>query len=120
MRAFLSRLSLTPLLSTSQNTWLGQWIAKYLDLDLQAVTKKLNNGTNVVAGAGSSNLTTVIQRYHGGVKRVIPPLPAGIAARSVGYSHLDNDAIRRSILSQRDLDADIADASHSHSKRSEL
>lgn len=76
-----------------ENTWIGQWTARYLDLDLDAVSQKLNNGTNVDIGAGSANKTTPTGKYHGGVKRVLPSRPPAASRRSIGYSHLDNSRL---------------------------
>lgn len=74
-----------------ENTFIGQWTAKWLNLDLAAVTQTLNNGSTVPAGSGSQNKTTSIGSYHSGKKRVLPARPASSAQRrSVGYSHLEN------------------------------
>lgn len=93
-----------------ENDWIGQFTAEYLGLDTAAVTKKLNDGSDVPAGAGSANKTTVIDKYHGGVKRVVPAAKVAAQAQrkkrdhsavvqkrgfEVGYSHAENDAIRR-------------------------
>lgn len=78
--------------SNHENTWIGQYVAKYLKLDLASITKKLNNGTNHIAGQGSANKTTYLDHYHNGVKRVVPVTTQN-ARRDIGYSHAANDAI---------------------------
>ncbi|CAO1628811.1 unnamed protein product [Parajaminaea phylloscopi] len=78
--------------SNHENTWIAHYIADHLQLDLAAITKKLNNGTNHIAGQGSANKTTYLDHYHGGVKRVVPVTKAK-ERRDIGYSHAANEAI---------------------------
>lgn len=89
-----------------ENTWIGSYVAKFLNLDLDAITRKLNNGTNHKAGQGSANKTTYLDRYHGGTKRVVPLSPVN-ARRDIGYSHAENDAMYR-----RDYLGGAHEASH--------
>lgn len=75
-----------------ENTWIGNYVAEWMQLDLQKVTTKLNNGTKHVAGSGSSNKTTYLDHYHGGTKRVVP-VNTQKSRRDIGYSHAANEAL---------------------------
>lgn len=96
-----------------ENTWIGQWTKNYLGLDLDSVSTKLNNGSNVQIGAGSANRSTPTARYHGGLKRVLPPIPAAASKRSIGYSHAEN--VR--LFGNRGLRGDLSDRSHGAARR---
>ncbi|WFD34842.1 alkaline phosphatase [Malassezia cuniculi] len=79
-----------------ENTWIGEYIAKYGGFDLASITKKLNNGTDHQAGWGSRNHSTPTGEYHSGTKRVIPQTPAlDKRGNEVFYSHLDNTMFLR-------------------------
>ena len=79
-----------------ENTFIGEYIAKYGGFDLDAVTKKLNNGSDHKAGWGSRNHSTPTGEYHSGTKRVIPHVPAlDKRGNDVFYSNLDNTLFLR-------------------------
>lgn len=94
-RSQLSEALISDFRGNKENTWIGQYIADYLQLDLQSITKKLNNGSDHTAGQGSKDKKTEIDHYHGGVKRVVPEKPriSQSERRSIGFSHLENDKI---------------------------
>lgn len=98
-----------------ENTWIGQWTAKYLDLDLQSVSRKLNNGSDVQPGAQSANKTTYTGEYHSGTKRVLPNRPS--QKRNVGYSHLENTQLYSDYAKRA---ANAHERSHSFAARSHL
>ncbi|EPQ29584.1 uncharacterized protein PFL1_02803 [Pseudozyma flocculosa PF-1] len=116
-----------------ENTWIGQWIAKYLDLDLQSITKKLNNGSDYSwANNWSDRLNTFtenLEHYHGGLARVIPPNPASVEAigkgkrselASLPESYLENEHILRSIHGPRKHLSTAEERSHANARRQEL
>ncbi|KAN0059723.1 hypothetical protein ACQY0O_008295 [Thecaphora frezii] len=96
-----------------ENTWIGQWIAEFLDLDLASITRTLNNGSDYSwANNWSgrlSHFTEELEHYHGGLARVIPPFPTGlnVTKRALGeevhlpMSYRDNEPILRSIHGPR-------------------
>ncbi len=91
-----------------ENTWVGTWTVKYLGLDLQPLTNKLNNGTWVWADHNDiKNYTTGLPTYHGGVQRVVPSLNQP-KQRGIGYSYTDNLPLLQ----------EYADAAHRSAKRS--
>lgn len=96
-----------------ENTWIGSYIANYLDLDLASITKKLNNGSDHAAGEGSKDKKTEIDPYHGGPKRVVPEKPriSKSERRSVGLSHRENEEF---LARMRETDGTgVAERSHS-------
>ncbi|KDN53538.1 alkaline phosphatase-like protein [Tilletiaria anomala UBC 951] len=98
-----------------ENTWIAKWTSHWLKLDLQSITDKLNNGSYswyTKHGNDIANFTVNLDKYHGGVARVVPALPASAAGRrdNVGYSYNDNLELLR----------DYSARSHRAARRSEL
>ncbi|CAO1615714.1 unnamed protein product [Sympodiomycopsis kandeliae] len=91
----LSNALISDFRGNHENTWIGSYVADYLKLDLASITKKLNNGSDYEAGSSTKNKTTVIDHYHGGLKRVVPATPrvSKSERRSLGLSHRENDEI---------------------------
>ncbi|PWN52560.1 putative PHO8-repressible alkaline phosphatase vacuolar [Violaceomyces palustris] len=114
-----------------ENTWIGEWTSKFLGLDLESITKTLNNGSDYSWydnwGDKLNNFTEGLEHYHGGLARVVPPKTASQQAAAtkrdfeVGYSHAENYEIMRRMYEDREKrepsHQSMADRSHSHAKR---
>lgn len=57
------------------NTWIANFTQRYLDLDLDSVSRKLNHGNSSVPGSGSSNHSTPTGAYKHTVNRLVMPDP---------------------------------------------
>ena len=108
-------------IGSHENTFIGTWTADFLGLDLAGVTKRLNNGSDYSWysnwGDKLNEFTEKLEHYHGGLARVIPPLPAGLEKRELAHSHADNVPLLRRMHGKS---ASLAERSHSHQKRDEL
>lgn len=103
-----------------ENTWVGEWTASYLDLDLPSITRQLNNGSSyswtAEHGSDLSQFTRELEHYHGS-KAVMNAARVGRRAERgsqevYGYSHRENDAIRRR--------SSVHGKSHAKAKRDHL
>ncbi|WFD03044.1 alkaline phosphatase [Malassezia obtusa] len=88
-----------------ENTWISKFTASFLDLDLQSVTDRLNNGSHYVAGHTSSNNSVPYDPYHAGPNRVVPSRlnlyqmsKRSKRSNKVYYSHVENTMHRRTLL----------------------
>lgn len=107
-----------------ENTWIGEWIAEYLSLDLNSITKTLNNGSDYSWynnwGDKLNGFTDNLEHYHGGLARVIPARSASEKRDlHMGDSHADNEPLLRRIHGAR-TGATLEERSHSVARRQEL
>ncbi|KAJ9474667.1 Repressible alkaline phosphatase [Pseudozyma hubeiensis] len=107
-----------------ENTWIGEWIAEYLSLDLNSITKTLNNGSDYSWynnwGDKLNSFTDNLEHYHGGLARVIPARSASEKRDlHMGDSHADNEPLLRRIHGAR-TGATLEERSHSVARRQEL
>ncbi|PWZ01128.1 putative PHO8-repressible alkaline phosphatase vacuolar [Testicularia cyperi] len=123
LKAYNSRRS--SVIGAHENTWIGEWIARFLQLDLAAITKKLNNGSDYSWANNWSDKLNVftdnLEHYHGGLARVIPALPAMDLAKrdEIGHSHADNEPLLRRIHGPRGIRTQ-EEKSHSIARRTDL
>ncbi|GAC98240.1 repressible alkaline phosphatase [Pseudozyma hubeiensis SY62] len=111
-------------IGSHENTWIGQWIAEYLSLDLTSITKTLNNGSDYSWynnwGDKLNSFTDNLEHYHGGLARVIPARSASEKRDlHMGDSHADNEPLLRRIHGAR-TGATLEERSHSMARRQEL
>lgn len=105
-------------IGSHENTWIGEWIASYLDLDLGSITKKLNNGTDYSWynnwGNKLTEFTDKLEHYHGGLSRTIPARSAAEKRDLHIDSHAENEPLLRRIHGPR-VGAGISLEERSHS-----
>ncbi len=110
-------------IGSHENTWIGEWIASFLQLDLATITHKLNNGSDYSWynnwGDKLNTFTDALEHYHGGLARVIPPRAAADKRALHVESHAENEPILRSIHGPRSGQT-LEERSHSHARREEL
>lgn len=110
-------------IGSHENTWIGEWIANYLQLDLASITKKLNNGSDYSWynnwGNRLNAFTDGLEHYHGGLSRVIPARSASEKRDLHLDSHAENEPLLRRIHGPR-TGATLEERSHSNARREEL
>ncbi|SJX64354.1 probable PHO8-repressible alkaline phosphatase vacuolar [Sporisorium reilianum f. sp. reilianum] len=110
-------------IGSHENTWIGKWIANYLQLDLASITKTLNNGSDYSWynnwGDKLNVFTDKLEHYHGGLARVIPPRSASEKRDLHIDSHAENEPLMRRIHGPRVAAASIEERSHSAAARRE-
>ncbi|SPO27968.1 probable PHO8 - repressible alkaline phosphatase vacuolar [Ustilago trichophora] len=111
-------------IGSHENTWIGEWIASYLNLDLGTITKKLNNGSDYSWynnwGSKLNAFTDNLEHYHGGLARVIPNRSASEKRDLHIDSHAENEPLMRRIHGPRVGGATLEERSHSNAHREEL
>ncbi|EST09092.1 Alkaline phosphatase [Kalmanozyma brasiliensis GHG001] len=110
-------------IGSHENTWIGEWIAEYLNLDLASITKTLNNGSDYSWysnwGDKLSTFTDNLEHYHGGLSRVIPARSAAEKRDLHIDNHAENEPLLRRIHGPRG-GATLEERSHSNARRQEL
>lgn len=111
-------------IGSHENTWIGTWIASFLELDLASITKKLNNGSDYSwynnCGNKLNAFTDGLEHYHGGLSRVIPARAASEKRGLHVESHAENEPLMRRIHGARVGGATVEERSHSNARREEL
>lgn len=108
-------------IGSHENTWIGKWIASYLQLDLASITKKLNKGSDYSWynnwGDKLNVFTDKLEHYHGGLARVIPAHSASVKRDLHIDSHAENEPLMRRIHDPRVAGGSIEERSHSAAAR---
>lgn len=108
-------------IGSHENTWIGEWIAQFLNLDLASITKKLNNGSDYSWannwGDKLNHFTETLEHYHGGLARVIPARTKAEKRDLHIDSHAENEPLLRRIHGPR---VTIEERSHANAHRAEL
>lgn len=111
-------------IGSHENTWIGEWIASFLELDLASITKTLNNGSDYSWysnwGDKLNHFTDTLEHYHGGLARVIPARSASEKRDlHAADSHLLNEPLMRRIHGPR-VGATLEESWHTSARRQQL